>query len=127
MTNATRANTGGLQPRFIGDRPDGLPIEAHKRYSLILETSGDDQVAVKAAAFADFIGYENPGLIISRADGQPYPEHKRYSNAIDFTDEKGRMVAAVYAFETTNAELATDILVALDDPANAPAQHRYAS
>ena len=76
--------SGGLEPRFIIERADGTPIPSDRRYSLVLDFSGRDPHAVKAAkAYADSVEAENPVL-------------------------------------------AADIRAALEFPATAPAQHRYA-
>ena len=86
MTEPTRANTGGLEPRYNVERNDGKPIASHKRFPVILEASGDDPEAVEALAYYAFL-----------------------------KQSRGK-----------NPELAADIMAALADPANAPAQHRYA-
>jgi len=87
MIDQTRANTGGLSPRYIVERTDGQPIAKHKRFPVLLEASGDDPEAVEALAYYAFL------------------KHSRGKNR----------------------ELAADIMAALADPINAPAQHRYAA
>ena len=67
MTEPTRATTGGLEPRFIIERIDGNPIPADRRYSLVLDFSGADPRAIKAAhRYAD--AAEEDGLHELAAD-----------------------------------------------------------
>lgn len=59
----SRYAQGGLEPRFIIERIDGKPIPASRRYSLVLDFSGADPHALKAAhAYADSVEAENPQL-----------------------------------------------------------------
>lgn len=86
MSEQSRANVGGLSPRYYTERTDNQPIAAHKRFPVMLEASGDDPEAVEALAYYAFL-----------------------------KNSRGK-----------NPELAADIMAALADPINAPAQHRYA-
>ncbi len=71
-----------------------------------------------------------PRFIIERVDGKPIDPSRRYSMVLDFSgaDPHARAAALAYAdsVREENPALAADIEAALADPANAPAQHRYA-
>jgi hypothetical protein len=73
-------------------------------------------------------GYE-PRFIIERTDGQPIASDRRYMVlSFDGSDPEAVEALRHYAAlkKTANPELAADILANIEDPANAPAQHRYA-
>jgi hypothetical protein len=79
-------------------------------------------------------GYKEGGLeprfVIERADGKPIPANRRYSLVLDISgaDPHARIAVLVYAglVREDNPQLADDLKAALDDPQNAPPQHRYA-
>jgi hypothetical protein len=75
-------------------------------------------------------GALEPRFIIERIDGKPIPASRRYSMVLDFSgaDPHAIVAASAYAdsIEAANPEMAAGIHAALADPANAPAQHRYA-
>jgi len=68
-------------------------------------------------------------FVIERRDGQPISPDRRYSLVLDFSgaDPHARVAALVYAelVREENPNLAAGIRVALDNPENAPKQHRY--
>lgn len=75
---------GGLEPRFIIERVDGAPIPDDRRYSLVLDFSGNDPHALKAAAaYATSVEHENPLLAsdIRKAIADPTmaPAQHRYA------------------------------------------------
>jgi hypothetical protein len=73
-------------------------------------------------------GYE-PRFIIERADGEPIASGRRYMVlSFDGSDPEGVEAIRHYAKlkASSNPELTADILANLDNPAGAPAQHRYA-
>lgn len=75
---------GGLEPRFIIERADGKPIPSDRRYSMVLDFSGNDPHAVKAAnAYADSIEAENPdmaaGIRAALADPTNAPPQHKYA------------------------------------------------
>ncbi len=54
---------GGLEERFIIERTDGAPIPSDRRYSLVLDFSGNDPHALVAAeAYAASVQQDNPTL-----------------------------------------------------------------
>ncbi len=54
---------GGLRNRFIIERADGKPIASDRRYSFVLDFSGHDPHALKAAlGYAASVEGENPVL-----------------------------------------------------------------
>jgi len=73
-------------------------------------------------------GYE-PRFIIERTDGKPINPDRRYM-VLSFDGSDYEAVKALLHYaelkEPTNPELAKDIRRNIADPANAPAQHRYA-
>lgn len=73
-------------------------------------------------------GYE-PRFIIERTDGQPIPSDRRYM-VLSFDGSDLAAVAALRLYaelmSVSNPQLAADMERHLADPANAPAQHRYA-
>lgn len=63
MAKQSRYKTGGLEERFLIERIDGKPIDASRRYSLVLDFSGADPHAIMAAkAYAESVQSENPNL-----------------------------------------------------------------
>jgi hypothetical protein len=77
---------------------------------------------------ANIGGYE-PRFIIERTDGKPISADRRYMvMAFDGSDPEAVQALGVYADlkEAANPVLAADLRKHLADPANAPAQHRYA-
>ncbi|MDC9825662.1 hypothetical protein PRN20_18160 [Devosia sp. ZB163] len=72
-----------------------------------------------------------PRFVINRADGKAIDPSRRYSLVLDFSGADPHAIAAANAYadsvEVENPELAADIRAALANPANAPAQHGYAS
>lgn len=57
--------SGGLEEQFVIERIDGKPIPSDRRYSLILDFSGNDPHALNAAiAYADSVNTENPTLAV---------------------------------------------------------------
>jgi hypothetical protein len=72
-----------------------------------------------------------PRFIIERADGNPIAPSRRYCLVLDFSGADPWSVVAAEAYavacETDNPTLAADIRQAIANPADAPAQHRYAS
>lgn len=73
-------------------------------------------------------GYE-PRFIIERTDGQPIAADRRYMVlSFDGSDPEAVQALLHYAGlkEAENPKLAEDIRRNIADPANAPAQHRYA-
>ncbi|UQS95245.1 hypothetical protein Pam5_29 [Pseudanabaena phage Pam5] len=72
-----------------------------------------------------------PRFIIERADGKPIDPSRRYCMVLDFSGADPWSVVAAEAYavacEAENPALATDIRQAIANPADAPAQHRYAS
>lgn len=73
-------------------------------------------------------GYE-PRFIIERTDGEPIDSRRRYM-VLSFDGSDPEAVAALRYYASLknekNPELAADIRKHIDDPLNAPAQHRYA-
>jgi hypothetical protein len=76
------------------------------------------------------VGGLEPRFIIERIDGKPIPADRRYSMVLDFSGADPHAIVAAEAYaesiRAVNPELATAILHAIDDPTEAPAQHRYA-
>jgi len=75
---------GGLEQRFIIERADGKPIPADRRYALVLDFSGADPHALKAAlAYADSVETENPTLAsdIRAAIADPSRAHPQHCYA----------------------------------------------
>jgi len=73
-------------------------------------------------------GYEER-FIIERTDGQPIPADRRYMVlSFDGSDPEAVQALLFYANlkSVANPQLAADIRRHIADPANAPAQHRYA-
>ncbi|MCZ7855020.1 hypothetical protein O9X81_00155 [Agrobacterium salinitolerans] len=73
-------------------------------------------------------GYE-PRFQIERTDGQPIASERRYMVlSFDGSDPDAVQALLFYAAlkAETNPDLAADIRTNIADPANAPAQHRYA-
>lgn len=73
-------------------------------------------------------GYE-PRFIIERTDGKPIASDRRYMVlSFDGSDPEAVQALLHYASlkEPANPQLAEDIRGNIADPANAPAQHRYA-
>lgn len=73
-------------------------------------------------------GYE-PRFTIERTDGQTIQSDRRYMVlSFDGSDPDAVTALRYYAAlkEEKNPELASDLRGHLNDPANAPAQHRYA-
>lgn len=68
-------------------------------------------------------------FLIERKDGKPIPPDRRYSLVLDFSGADPHAIAAARTYaksvEGDNPKLAADILAAIDNPATAPAQHRY--
>lgn len=74
-------------------------------------------------------GYE-PRFNVERTDGQPISPDRRYMVlAFDGSDPEAVQAILHYADlkEATNPLLAADIRANIDNPASAPAQHRYAA
>jgi hypothetical protein len=71
-----------------------------------------------------------PRFIIERQDGQPIKADRRYSLVLDFSGADPWAISAAKAYaaacEAENPQLAADIRAAIANPADAPAQHRYA-
>lgn len=71
-----------------------------------------------------------PRFIIERVDGKPIPADRRYSLVLDFSGADPHAIVAAEAYSDSvrseNPKLADDILHAIDDPTEAPPQHRYA-
>lgn len=73
-------------------------------------------------------GYE-PRFMIERTDGQPINPSRRYMvMSFDGSDLEAVQALLHYADlkEAGNPQLAADIRENIDNPAQAPAQHRYA-
>ncbi|HEU4986837.1 MAG TPA: hypothetical protein VFT89_07210 [Rhizobiaceae bacterium] len=73
-------------------------------------------------------GYE-PRFIIERTDGQPIHSSRRYMVlAFDGSDPEATRALLHYADlkQPANPELAADIRRHINNPEDAPAQHRYA-
>lgn len=73
-------------------------------------------------------GYE-PRFDITRTDGQPISAERRYMVlSFDGSDPEAVQALRLYAHlkEQTNPELAADLRRHLDNPVEAPAQHRWA-
>ncbi|PDT79933.1 hypothetical protein [Sinorhizobium sp. BJ1] len=73
-------------------------------------------------------GYE-PRFTIERTDGKPIAADRRYMVlSFDGSDPEAVKALEFYADLKTaaNPDLAADIRANIADPANAPAQHRYA-
>lgn len=73
-------------------------------------------------------GYE-PRFVVERVDGDAIPSGRRYMVlSFDGSDPEAiealRHYAALKA--SANPQLASDLLRQIEDPDNAPAQHRYA-
>lgn len=72
-----------------------------------------------------------PRFIIERADGKPIDPSRRYCMVLDFSGADPWSIAAAEAYavacEAANPVLAADIRQAIANPADAPAQHRYAT
>lgn len=82
MTDSRYAR-GGLEERFIIERLDGQPINQTRRYGMVLDFSGSDPHAVKAAqAYADSVRGENAQLAAdieaALADPSKAPKQHRY-------------------------------------------------
>lgn len=80
----SRANQGGLEPRFVIERADGKPIDPSRRYSLVLDFSGADPHALVAAkAYADSIRATNVQLAddieAAISDPSKAPAQHRYA------------------------------------------------
>lgn len=79
---SSRYSQGGLEPRFVIERADGEPIAPHRRYAMVLDFSGTDPHALKAAlAYADSVETENAQLAadIRAAVADPskaHPQHR---------------------------------------------------
>ena len=74
-------------------------------------------------------GYE-PRFVIERADGKPINAGRRYMVlSFDGSDQDAVLALLHYADlkEAANPELASDIRCHIENPAAAPAQHRYAA
>lgn len=77
---------------------------------------------------ANIGGYE-PRFTIERTDGQPIQSDRRYMVlSFDGSDPEAVVALKFYGFlkASANVELAKDILANIENPADAPAQHRYA-
>lgn len=77
---------------------------------------------------ANIGGYE-PRFTIERTDGKPITADRRYM-VLSFDGSDPEAVAALRYYaalkEEVNPDLATDLRSHLNNPADAPAQHRYA-
>jgi hypothetical protein len=79
----SRYITGGLEERFIIERADGQPINPTRRYGMVLDFSGSDPHAIRAAqAYADSVRSENVQLaddiVAAIADPSKAPKQHRY-------------------------------------------------
>ena len=55
--------SGGLEARFVIERADGKPIAPDRRYCMVLDFSGADPHALKAAlTYAESVEAGNPKL-----------------------------------------------------------------
>lgn len=77
---------------------------------------------------ANIGGYE-PRFTIERTDGQPISAERRYM-VLSFDGSDPEAVEALLFYADmkadANPQLAADIRANIENPANAPAQHRYA-
>lgn len=79
----SRYISGGLEERFIIERLDGQPINPTRRYGMVLDFSGSDPHAIRAAqAYADSVRGENAQLaddiMAAIADPSKAPKQHRY-------------------------------------------------
>lgn len=72
-----------------------------------------------------------PRFVIERADGKPIDPSRRYCMVLDFSGADPWSIVAAEAYaaacEADNPILAADIRRAIANPADAHAQHRYAT
>ena len=82
MTNETRSDDGGYEPRFVVERADGQPISPDRRY-MVLSFDGSDPEAVAALQmYATFKENKNPKLAAELrahlASPESAPKQHRY-------------------------------------------------